>query len=780
MSAAPLQTPPRPRVHAQRPRPGLDIVESKIQVPSLRSGTVSRTALVNRLRATSDSVVTVIAPAGYGKTTLLVQLGERDTRPYAWISVDERDRDPVVLLRHIAAALDMISPLPRSVFEALWRTGSPAWPSAVPRVGAALRAIDEPLVLVLDNAHMLRSRESLDAVAALADHLPRGSLLIVAGRTTPKLPIASFRAAGRLVEIEMQELALNAREGQLLLRATGADLPLSDVTELVQHCEGWPVAVYLASLGLGDDAGSAEDCTRLLEFDGGDRDLADYLRTEYLAKLRPGALRFLRRTSILGRMSGPLCDAVLRDEGSAHELERVERANLFLIPLDRRRVWYRYHRLFRELLRRELLDREPALVPILHRRAASWYEANGEPEAALEHAHAAGDRARAARVITATALPVYQGGRATTVEAWLARFDDPTLLRRYPAVALQGSWIHALRGRPVARRWLDIVEHGTFKAGVLDRCKSLRPWISVLHAAFCDDGVDKMVSDAESGLSKLRRDSQFRPSALVVLGAGHMLCGQNERADEIFAEAASEADRLGAADMRVLALSERALIASANDDPLAAEKYARTASELVEKGGLDGYLTSAIAFATSARAALRHGLWDEARSQLARAEALRPALVEAPFPWLALQSKIELARAYLALRDRSFLPSLLADIKDLVRRAPHLGVLVDEVQVLEREIAELPELGSESGAGLTMAELRLLPFLATHLSFREIGEQLFVSRNTIKTQAISVYRKLGVSSRSDAIDCATDLGLVEAASPLVSELPAKHLQVAHA
>jgi LuxR family maltose regulon positive regulatory protein len=727
---------------------------------------VSRTALVNRLRATSGfSVVTVIAPAGYGKTTLLAQLATRDPRPFAWVSVDERDKDPVVLLRHVAAALHAIEPLEPSVFDALAAPSPSIWKTIVPRLGAALSGLDEPVVIVLDDVHLLRTRDSLEAVSALGDHLGDGSMLVVAGRTTPRLPIAALRAAGKLLEIEVEELALTPREGQLLLRGTGADLALSEVTELVRRCEGWPAALYLAALALRDDADRANRGERPLTFGADDRHLADYLRSEYLSRLRPGALRFLRRTSILRRMSGALCDAVLLDEASAHELERIERSNLFLIPLDRQRVWYRYHHLFRDLLERELIEREPALVPILHRRAADWFEARGDLETALEHAGAGGDVGRVAEIITTIALPVYYDGRVATVEAWLAPFDDPALLLRYPGLALTGSWVHALRGRPAAaERWLQFAEHGTFKGKLADGSTSLGPSISILRAALCRDGVYQMVSDAESGLAGLPPDSQLRPSGLVVLGVGYLLLGQNQRADKILASAASEALRVGATDARVVAMSERSLIASARDDPATAEAYASEANELVSASHLDGYATSAIAFAASARASLRQGHWDEARSQLADAEGVSPLSQHGLFPWLAVQTRMELARSYLALRDRSALHLLLGEIKDVLHRRPHVGVLVEEARALQREVEAMPQLAQTTKAGLTAAELRLLPFLATHHSFREIGEQLFVSRNTIKTQAISVYRKLGVSSRSDAIDRATDLGLVESSS----------------
>jgi LuxR family maltose regulon positive regulatory protein len=743
------------------PSPPFDVVESKVHVPTLRSGMVSRTALVNRLRATLEPIAILTAPAGYGKTTVLAQWAARDPRPFAWVSVDERDNDPVVLLRHVALALHGIEPLAANVLDTLAAPGPSVWTSAVPRLGSALAGFDEPVVLVLDDTHLLRSREGLDAVWTLAQHGPESSLLVLAGRTLPNLPVAALRGRGQLSEVGVDRLALSPHEAQLLLRATSADLSLATVAELVERCEGWPAALYLAALAIREEHDGAPGFEQTIHFSGDDKHMADYLRSEYLAQLRPGALRFLRRTSVLERMCGSLCDAVLDDTGSARELEKIERSNLFLIPLDHQREWHRYHHLFRDLLQRELAEREPQLLGLLHTRAAAWYELHGDPESALEHSLAAGDLDRVAAIITEIALPSYYGGRIASVERWLSHFEDAALLERYPAVALQGAWMHALNGRAAdAARWLDAAERRTSEETLSDGFTSLRPWIAVLRAALCHEGAYQMLADAETGLAGLPPESLLRPTALLLLGSAHVLLGENDRGDAFLRSAAEEAERLGATDTRMVAISERSLIASARDDPGAAQALALQAQELLDHAHLDEYVTSAIALAVAARAALRHGRWDQARAHLAEAERLRPLLAQGVFPWLTLQAQLELARAYLALGDTRA-RTLAEEIRSQVDSHPHVGVLADQLDALENDVDAMPEHEKGAAVGLTGAELRLLPLLSTHLSFREIGEELFVSRNTIKTQAISVYRKLGVSSRSDAIDRAAVLGLVE-------------------
>jgi LuxR family transcriptional regulator, maltose regulon positive regulatory protein len=741
-----------------------DVVESKLHVPVLRPGVVSRTALVNRLRVTIGCpVIAVTAPAGYGKTTLLAQWAARDKRAFAWVSIDERDNDPVVLLRHLAAAIDKVQALDTEVLEALRSPGKSIWPTAVPRLGSALASIERSLVIVLDDAHGLHARDSLSAVSSLIDHMPPGSILVLAGRVQPRLRIAALRASGLLVEVGVDELSLSGREARVLLASAGVDLANEDVDRLIRRTEGWAAGLYLAALSLRDRSREHGTRPETTPFAGDDRYLADYFRTEYLSRLDPEHLTFLRETSVLGKMSGPLCDWVLQRKESTAELASIERSNLFLVPLDRHREWYRYHHLFHDLLARELTETEPELVPILHHRAADWYEENSDPESALEHAEAAGDKARVARLVASLALPVYYGGRIKTVESWLDHFDDEIELEQYPAVAVIGGWIHALQGQATdAERWLHIATCGMDNGVPPDGSTSARPLIAMLRAAMCGDGVEQMLRDAEGALDELPAGSPWRPGALLLKGVAHLLLGNEEQGDVVLEEAAEAAGRLGATDTRVVAISERSLLAAARDDTGAAERLSIQAHELVEEGALGGYVTSSIELAATARALLRHGRWDQARLCLTAARRLTPFLNHA-LPWFAVQTRLELARTYVALRDRQGARTLLSEVRQILRQRPLLGVLPDQTDEIQNEVDRMPEAANGNGTGLTGAELRLLPLLATHFSFREIGEQLHVSRNTVKTQAISVYRKLGVSNRSDAIERAGRLGLVDAA-----------------
>ena len=627
----------------------------------------------------------------------------------------------------------------------------------MPRLTSALSRVRTPFVLVLDDAHLVHSDDSVEAVRVLAEQMSPGSVLVTAGRIPPRLPYARFRSRGFLFELGTDELALNGREARLVLQGSGAELGDAEAEELIHRTEGWAAGLYLAGLAL---QGSGNLQATAMTFGGDDRFLADYLHTEYLSKMTPKRLSFLRRTSHLERLSGPLCDAVLQRTGSARELAAIEKSNLFLVPLDRRGEWRRYHRLFRDLLRHELEEKEPELVRDLNSRAADWLESNGDPEAALEHAHAAGDTRRAARILASIAVATYDGGRIATVEGWFARFDEDGLLERYPAVAAHGSRVHMLRGHTdEAERWLAAAERGARKRGAAKPPAGVTEWICVLRAAMCRAGAEKMLADAKRALGRLPAASEWRSSALLFRGVALSLLGDAEAADAVLAEAEETARHVGATETWLVAIGERALLAAARGDLTAAEALSAHGRSVVADAQLGEYVTNALQLAVSARVLLRKGQWQEARSHLAAARRVLPQLQHA-LPWLAVQTRLELGYAYLAMRERGEAQAMLEEIDSILMRRPDLGALVAQVAELEAalSLAAEPEVKT---SGLTDAELRVLPLLATHLSFREIGERLYVSRNTIKTQAISVYRKLGVSSRSEAVDRASQLGLVD-------------------
>jgi LuxR family transcriptional regulator, maltose regulon positive regulatory protein len=400
-------------------------------------------------------------------------------------------------------------------------------------------------------------------------------------------------------------------------------------------------------------------------------------------------------------------------------------------------------------------------VPELNRRAAAWCEANGAPAESRRYAAAAGDLDTVARLVATHALPAFAEGRVAELESWLDGFDDPAVLERYPAVAVLGSWIHALGNRPgQAEQWLEAATHSRFKGQVPDGTRSLEPWLALVRAALCRDGVDRMLCDAETAAAGLARRSSWRPTALVLKAMAHLLLGDDDSAEEVLAEAVDAAASVGATATRRLALAERSLLATAVGDHSLAAELAYAARSPGPDGRHPTDVTRAIELAASARVELRGGDWHRARTDIESATPLALSLGNA-LPWLAVQASLELARAHLALLDVTAAGELLSSAESILDRSSSLGVLALQAKAVRAELRALAREKGRRQSSLTAAELRLLPLLTTRLSFREIGARLHVSRHTVKTQAIAIYRKFGVSSRNEAIDRAAELGLVD-------------------
>jgi LuxR family transcriptional regulator, maltose regulon positive regulatory protein len=738
--------------------PSFPILESKLAPALGRPGLVSRGNLLDQLEASAATpVVAICAPAGYGKTLLATAWAKQDPRPFVWLSIDPQDNDPAVLLTYLAVGLDRVEPIDPAVLGALASRGASITQTVLPRLGAALSSKALPVVVVLDDVHLLSDQEGLDAVAVLVDHLAPGSQLAVISRDELPLPVARWRAEGRLAELGPGDLAMDPLEAGRLLAAARVELADAEVAELTRRTEGWPVALYLAALSIKtqhprNGAG--------VGFEGRERFLVDYLQSALLAGLTPTEVRFLTRTAVLERLSGPLCDAVLDTTGSAAVLESLERSNLLVVPLDRQRTWYRYHQLFQELLRGQLERSEPALVRELTLRAAHWCQRHGLAEAAIGYAMEAGDADLVARGVEQVAIGVYRSGRLATVQRWFDWFDDHGLIQHYPAVAMLGAWVQALGGHAAtAERWADAAEQGSYE-GTLPDGSSIDGWRALLRAKLCRHGIGQMRADAEQALTLLPVGSLWRAPAQLLLGISHLLAGDLALADDLLAEAVQVAQDTGATLAASVALAERAILAIGRQDWRATETLVEQARSLVGTAHLEDFVTSVVLYAAAARVAIHHGNLDQAEQDLARAQQLRPQATQA-LPYYAVQARLELIRAYLALTDVADARTVLGEVDGLLRWRPDLGTLPDQADQLR---SQLDHIGAEAigTASLTMAEQRLLPLLPTHHSFREIGQHLHLSQHTVKSQAMSVYRKLGVSSRGQAIQRARTLGLLAA------------------
>ena len=734
-----------------------DLAEAKLAAPRTRPGSVPKTGVIARLRASRQPFATVIAPAGYGKTTLLARWAEMDPRPFAWVALDGQDDDGIVFLRYIAAAIHRVEPVAPAVFDALGGPGASIWSMAVPRVGSALATLQRPLVLVLDDLHAVRNRSCLDVLAALHEYVPPGSQIAVASREEPALPLARWRTRGWLHEVGVADLRLDEREAGVLLQGAGVELDPAGVADLTGRTEGWPAGLYLAALSL--QAGSPGPA-RAETFTGEDRFVSEYLRYELLSRLPEAEARFLLHTSVLDSMCGGLCDAVVQTTRSASTLASLEHSNGFVVPLDRRGEWYRYHHLFGQLLRNELERSDPAVAAVLYRRAMAWCMANDRAEAAVRYGHAADERYTVAGLIDTLAQPLYYDGRMATVEEWLSWFGDQDLAR-FPALAVYGAWFRAMTGRPAeAARWLSLAEGATSAIPLSDGSATIAPWAANLRAYMMPDGVERALADAKLALEQFAPESAWRPNALLIRGVAQALLGATGPARADLAAAVETGLAGGAVDDVFAAAAELALLAADRDAWGEAGRHARQAQALVEETRLGHYVASAIVHVAVARVALHEGRQSDARAALTRAHRLRPLLDHA-IPWLTVQVGLELTRAHLALGEAAAARAVFTESERVLELRPDLGSLTGQARELRERVAATSGPAGFSAMSLTEAELRLLPYLATHLSYPEIGQRLFISRHTVKAEATSIFRKLTASSRSEAIERAVEVGLLE-------------------
>jgi LuxR family transcriptional regulator, maltose regulon positive regulatory protein len=392
-------------------------------------------------------------------------------------------------------------------------------------------------------------------------------------------------------------------------------------------------------------------------------------------------------------------------------------------------------------------------------RAAHWCQHQGLVEAAIGYAMDAGDGDLAARGVEQAAISVYRSGRLATVQRWFDWFDNHGLIQQYPAVAVLGAWIQALGGHAAAaERWADAAERGSYEGPLPDGSASVEGWRALLRAKLCRHGVRQMRADAELALQLIPVGSLWRAPAQLLLGISHLLAGDLGVADRVMAEAVEVALDTGATVAASVALAERAILAIGRQDWPAAERLVNQARSVVAGAHLEECVTSLVLYAAGARVAIHHGNLDQAEQDLARAQQLRPQATHA-LPYYAVQARLELTRAYLAMADLVAARGVVREVEDLLRWRPDLGILRGQADQLRSQLNHVR--GEVIGAApLSTAELRLLPLLATHLTFREVGQRLYVSQHTVKSQALSIYRKLGVSSRGQAVQRVQEIGLL--------------------
>ena len=705
------------------------------------------------------------APAGFAKTTLLLQWSAAAAGGRAaWVSLDEGDNDPTRFWVCVVEALRTVEPsMGAATLGALRRTSADLYRTVLPSLLNELSAVGSQLYLVLDDYHLVTDAVCHQTLAFLLDHLPMSVHVVLSTRVDPPLPLARMRARGELAEIRVAELRFTSEEASGLLNAsTGLQVLPEDVERLVERTEGWAAGLYLAGLSLR----GREDAHAFVDsFQGDHRHVADYLGAEVLAS-QPEAVRaFLLRTSVLERLSGPLCDAVLETEGSAALLRELERSNLFLLPLDDHREWYRYHHLFAELLRVELGDRDPARVPVLHRRAAAWHRHAGNVDAAIHHAGAAGEFAEAGALIARQWLAYWRRGRLATVARWLDELPDEAVTAD-PPVAFVAAWVRGYRGLPKreVERWLAAAELGGDEWAPPDGTSSLAFGATLVRAALLFDDVGRSAAAARRALELAGPEpSPFSWMAVAALGQGLYLSGQPAEARPRLEELVRRVSPSAQPYAVVTALAVLSLTAGDEGDDRGAAALARRAAAVVDAQGLGNEPLCGIVYVALGCALLRQGEPVEAGEQLGRALELLQSdsmLVQRAFALLLL-SGVHHARG-----DLPGARALVGRARGLIEQFTDPGSLPALLERAERALGPASRRRvAEAAAPLTERELAVLRLLPTPLSTREIGRELYVSANTVRTHVQAVYRKLEVGTRADAVARARALGLISGSAP---------------
>jgi LuxR family transcriptional regulator, maltose regulon positive regulatory protein len=717
---------------------------------------VRRWDLLSRLARVGRDVrlVLLVAPPGYGKTTVLSQWGEVEDRRFGWVRLDDSDNDPATMLGDIAAAAREDWP-DDELFPLLARAAEGRPVEAAAELARALAGHD-PRVLVLDDLQTIRRSAALQVVAGLAAELPAGWLIAAASHRLPRIRLARLRSQGRLLELEPADLAFHPAEAADLLRKFAVDLPDPAVRTIVARSEGWPAGVYLAGLTI---ATSDDPAVAAGEVTGSSRYIVDYFLDEVLARQSVRTVRFLMRTSVLDRICGSLCDAVLDTTGSAAWLDEIQALNLFIVSEDDEGEWFRYHRLFAEMLRSELRRREPDEEFRIRRRASRWYEQRGHPDEAIRYAIAGRDEVTAGRLITVHAQQFNGKGRMPVMREWLDALDDD-ILSAYPPLAAMATWIWALTGDAPRALWaLRLAERATYDGPLPDGSASLESAVRRARAGLAPLGVEVMRVDAEEAVRLEPPGSQWYTMAALLRGSACLLLGAREDAVAELERAA----RLGLDDAvsgSSFALAQRALLAADEGDWPTAAARAYDARTRVDSANLQTALTSLPVYAACATIALHRGDVQAARIDTSVALRLYRRPSPAAFPWLAAQMAIRLGGLLLELGDH---PGAQRKAIDAGRYLPLLGTTVLDKQHRELlgDLDRLQATAPSGGTGLTAAELRIVPLLSTHLSLAEIAGQLVLSRNTVKTQVAAIYRKLDATSRTEAVRRATDLGLLD-------------------
>ena len=710
---------------------------------------IARASLVERLIESEAPLVVICAPAGYGKTTLVRQWAAEDERPFAWLKPSEDDNDQELLADRLTRALfaaDVISNRPLQPSLTLARRGAGTTQTDL----AAIVSVLAPVVIVLDDAEKQAGPLGLAVLARLVAHLPVGSTLALACRVRPALGLGRLRAEDRVLEIGMHDLALEARDGAHLVETAGLRLSAKSTAALVERAEGWPAGLALAARSLRGRRDAEREARR---FNGDERPVAQYLG-EILDGLSPTCVDFLIDTAVLERLCPALCDAVRQRGDSAQIIKALETANVFLVPLDHTGDWYRYHRFFAAFLRGECRRRGDDVGALLHARASRWWERHGDRDSAVRHAYAGGDLDRFERLVWSATPSYLTNSHTHELAAWL-ELPTPEQVAASPSLSIATAWLTALDADETEALTANLAGSDDDR---LSDGTPLRAELALLSAVTAKKGLAQALVDATFAYEAI--DSRSPWKAFACLFAGIAL-RHHERA--LQAEAVlQEGYNRSAIAMPALASSclvQLAWLAIDAGDWEGADACVGRARAALEVAGPSHPGPKLAIDATSALLFARSG---HIRPGHRHARAVAEGVPGGAFPAVTItEAQVMATRALVLLSDHAAARRLLHQARTQAARMAEPGVLTEKMSEAQ-DLVDAAFAATPVPDRLTPAELRVLHYLPTYMTLEEISQDLNVSRTTVKTQAIAVYRKLGVKSRAEAVRKAHQQGLLSA------------------
>ena len=737
------------------------VVRTKLLAPVPRSEQVPRPRLIEQLDAGSDRKLTLIgAPVGYGKTTLLTQWlrSQGPNLHFAWVSLDEQDNDPVRLWRHVIEALRQGTPeeaLGADVLVGLGVLGANLIETALPMLINELTKLPHRVVLVLDDYHLIRQKACHETVAFFVEHLPETIHLVISTRSKPALGLGHLRARGEMNEIRIEQLAFSEKEAASLLKEESElNISRADLAALLERTEGWPAGIYLATLSMrGKDPHAFVDSLR-----GSSHYIVDLLAEEVLPTFSEEQRDFLLRTSVLEKMSGSLCDEVVGMEGSGKLLRELGYSNLFVVPIDEEGGWYRYHQLFSDFLLYELKNILPKLEPILHGRASAWFEREGLVEDAVRHAIAAGAYERAGLLIARHWFDYFVIGQTETLERWLEALPEG-LVHSTAALALVHAWISALHGRrEKTERFLAIAEDSAPRGNLPDGSASVESSAVAIRAIF-GYGVQERVEAARRAATlELGRTSPQAALARLGAGANLYLSGDTRQARRSLEEGLALTDA-SQPMLRMSTLAVLSFVATDEESLQEGESLAREARALEDRFHLSGVPQATLVSIALGRVLARSGSLEEARKELESGISVRRKLPSLS-PWPLLSGLLALAQVRLTSGDRVGARAALTEARAILEMHPDAGIFPELLERQERKLRTNKQREGMLSEELTERELDVLRLLNSDLTNSQISQSLYVAPSTARTHIKSIYRKLGVSTREEAVEEARARGLI--------------------